>query len=245
MKLLISTLMLLTTMPTMNKTSYIKGDQSLLYYIIREPGVKSTKNPPLLLLLHGLGSNEKDLMSLSENLPPEFLVVAARAPFPLGGESYAWYQVDFPGGKPVVNSEQAEKSRNIIIQFINQLKEKHAFDEKQVYLCGFSQGGIMAYSAGLTRPDKIKGIAVLSGRLLDEVKPQIAGKEKLKDLRVLVSHGKADEMLGIHYAISAAQYLQSIGVECELKEYDAGHTITPQVLSGLNSWLKVSLGNRN
>jgi phospholipase/carboxylesterase len=244
MKLLIAITLILTNMNSVDKSSYLKGEQMLLQYLVREPKTKLTKKPPMLLLLHGVGSNENDLMSFSENLPPEFLIISARAPFPLGGQSFAWYEVDFSTGKPVFNTEQAEKSRTIIIQFINQLKEKHNFDDQQVYLAGFSQGGIMAYSVGLTRPDKIKGIAVLSGRLLEEVKPKIASKEKLKELKILISHGKADEMLGFHYANSATQYLNSIGLKPELKEYNVGHTITPEILSGLNSWLNASTGNK-
>jgi phospholipase/carboxylesterase len=87
-------------------------------------------------------------------------VVSARAPYEKGNGSYAWYDVDFSSGKPIINYIQAEKSRTILLQFISQLKSKQNSDEKRVYVCGFSQGAIMSYSLGLARPDKIKGIAV-------------------------------------------------------------------------------------
>ena len=53
----------------------------------------------------------------------------------------------------------------------------------------FSQGSIMVYSVGLTVPEKIKGIAIMSGRLLEEVKPIINQKNKLKNLKIFISHG--------------------------------------------------------
>ena len=231
-------------MNTTNHSSYLKGEETLLHYLVREPKIKVNKKPPLLLLLHGVGSNEKDLFSLAETLPPEFLIVSARAPYTLGNESYAWYHVDFSTGKPVINKEQAEKSRSIIIQFINQLKEKQDFDEDQVYLSGFSQGGIMAYSVGLTRPDKIKGIAVLSGRLLEEVKPCIWEGGKLKNLNVFILHGKEDPVLHVEYAKQAVLFLKAKGVKFVFKEYNAGHTIIPEMQEDLTSWLKTTAANK-
>jgi phospholipase/carboxylesterase len=214
----------------------MKKSEDLLHYLIREPKIKSD-NPPLLILLHGVGSNEKDLFSFADQLPGNFLIVSARAPYKIGQDSYAWYEVDFSTGKPIINNEKAEKSRNVIVLFINQLKEKHKFDDKQVYLCGFSQGAIMAYSVGLTHPDKLKGIAVLSGRILDEVKPLIKPGDKLKDLNVFISHGTNDNVLGIHYAKESCAYLKELGINPTYKEYTEGHSINSEMLKDLINWL--------
>ncbi|MES2141047.1 MAG: esterase [Bacteroidota bacterium] len=209
---------------------------SVLKYLVRQPQIQTAK-PPVLILLHGVGSNEQDLFSFADQLPAKYLVVSARAPITLAEGSYAWYQVDFSTGKPLINSEQEEKSRNIIIQFITDLKKDFSFDEKQVYLGGFSQGAIMAYSVGLTRPDLIHGIVVLSGRLLEEVKPLIASKEKLGQLKVFISHGTNDQMLGIHYARESATYLKALNINTSYKEYAEGHGINNAMLSDMVNWL--------
>ena len=210
----------------------------LLQYKIRKPKVQTNK-APLLLLLHGYGSNESDLFSLADQLPDSFMIVSARAPYTLTLNSYAWFDITFAGGKPVnSNKEQAEKSRNTIIQFIDQLKQQYAFDTTQIYVSGFSQGGIMSYSVGLTRPDKIKGIAVMSGRLLNEVKPLIVQNDKLKQLNVFVSHGTNDNVIGIQYARESVAYLEQLGLKPVFKEYPAGHSITPEMLRDLNAWFK-------
>ena len=120
-----------------------------LTYLVREPKV-SVDNPLLLILLHGVGSNEKDLFSFAPYLPDKFLVISARAPVALGPSSFAWYQVDFSSGKPIYNQEQERKSRDMILTFIEELKELHSFDENEVFLMGFSQGAIMSYSIALT-----------------------------------------------------------------------------------------------
>lgn len=208
-----------------------------LYYIFKEPKIKSAK-PPVIILMHGVGSNEKDLFSFANQLPDSFLVISLRAPILLSKDSYAWYHLTFENGTRVGNPVEAEASRLMIIQFINGLKTKHAFNEKRIYLCGFSQGSIMAYSIGLTVPEKIKGIAVMSGRLLEEVKPLIAPKEKLKTLNVFVSHGTNDGVITINYARDAITYLKNLGITPTYKGYPEAHTISPAMFNDMLQWLK-------
>ena len=194
--------------------------------------------PPVIILMHGVGSNEKDLFSFANQLPDSFLVISLRAPIELGKDSYGWYHLSFENGKPISNPIEAEASRLMIIDFINNLKNKHAFNEKRVYLCGFSQGAIMAYSIGLTVPEKIKGIAVMSGRLLEEVKPIITSKDKLKNLKVFISHGTNDNVLPVSNAREANTYLKQIGINSTYKEYPEPHTISNAMFNDLLIWLK-------
>jgi len=212
------------------------ANASVLKYLVRQPKIQTAK-PPVIILLHGIGSNEQDLFSFADKLPDKYLVISARAPYKLGEGSYAWYQVDFSTGKPVFNSEEEEKSRNIIIKFITELKKDFSLDEKQVYLAGFSQGGIMAYSVGLTRPDIIHGIVIMSGRLIEEVKPMIVPKEKLRQLQVFISHGTNDQTIGIQYARESVVYLKSLNIHLSYKEYTEGHGINNAMFNDMVSWL--------
>lgn len=229
--ILLSVLIIIISMSF--KTSDVPNS---LYYLVKHPKTESSKTP-LVILLHGVGSNEKDLFSFANQLPGNFMVVSARAPFEIGKDSYAWYEVDFSKGKPIINKDNAEKSRNTIIQFIDELKQKYTFDDSQIFLCGFSQGAIMAFSVGLTQPDKIKGIAVMSGRLLEEVKPLIKPSASLKNLNVFISHGNNDNVLGVHYARESVTYLQTLGINPAFKEYPEGHTISNAMLADLINWL--------
>jgi phospholipase/carboxylesterase len=209
-----------------------------LKYLVHQPKQKSAK-PPLLVFLHGVGSNEEDLFSLADQMPGNFLVVSVRAPHTLAEGSYSWYDVDFSSGKPVFDAVQAEESRKQVAQFVKDLRSELTFEERQVYLCGFSQGGILSYSVGLSHPELIKGIAVMSGRLLEEVKPKIAAKEKLKSLRIFISHGTKDGTLGIEYARSATSFLKTLGLKPQAKEYPEGHTISKEMLADLVAWLRI------
>ncbi|WP_353334227.1 alpha/beta hydrolase [Bacteroides sedimenti] len=216
--------------------SNIKFSENSLHYLIRKPKIK-TDNPPLILLLHGVGSNEKDLFSISDRLPDDFLVVSARAPHKIDNGSYAWYQVNFSTAIPTINYEQTKKSKSIILQFISQLKNEQQFDEKRIYLCGFSQGAIMSYIVGLTRPDIVHGIAIMSGRLLDEIKPSIYPDDMLKRLKVFISHGTNDSILNIQFARDSLSYLKMLGINPTYKEYPEDHVINSEMLNDLIGWL--------
>ena len=223
-------------MNTSNKSNSLNAEGSL-NYLVRE-AKNGTINPPLLMLMHGVGSNEQDMFAFAEHLPDNFLIVSARGPLTLRPNSFAWFQVDFSTGFDVINYEQAENSRKNIIQFIESLKTSHSFDERKIYLGGFSQGGIMSYSVGLTRPDLIKGIVVMSGRLLKEVRPLIASMEKVASLEVFISHGISDNVLNIEYAREAYAYLKTLGLVPSYKEYEAKHTLSNEMFQDLIHWLK-------
>lgn len=206
-----------------------------LEFKIRQAKTNITR-PPLLLLLHGVGSNEDHLFQLANYLDGDYMIISARAPFTRSTGSYKWYDVDFSTGKPVINANQAEESRKIILQFIEELKTTYSFDESKVFVGGFSQGAIMSYSVGLTSPEKVTGIVALSGRMLQEVKPLIA-KQGLEDLQALVVHGTNDNVLPIAYAHQARTFLTSKQIPTHYEELDMGHTINETVVEVLNQWL--------
>lgn len=220
-----------------SSTMLHKNNLPQLHYLVREPKIK-TDHPPLLILLHGVGGNEKNLFIYANQLPDKYLVVFVRGPLTLGSDSYAWFQVDFSTGKPVVVAEQAEASRKALLQFIEDFKNVRTFDESRVSLLGFSQGGIMSYSVALTAPETIERIAVMSGRLLPEIKPIIATNEQLKKLKVFIAHGTQDAVLQYQYALDAASYLKRKGLTPDFHTYNEGHHISHEMLQDVITWLR-------
>ncbi|HWZ23529.1 MAG TPA: hypothetical protein VNW06_12790 [Cytophagaceae bacterium] len=211
--------------------------ESILHSVVRLPKLES-ENPPLLILLHGFGSNEQDLFSFADKLPDRFLVISLRGPYTIGKDSYAWFHVDFSKGKPVAELDEASKSSLLILQFIEQLKTQKKFDNKQIYLCGFSQGAIMSYSIGLTNPDKIKGILTMSGRILENIKSYVKVTDKLKELKIFITHGTKDNVLVIEYARESYAYLKQLGLNPTYKEYNEEHTISNAMFADMIEWLK-------
>lgn len=207
-----------------------------LMYLIKE---SKEKNPNLLILLHGLGSDEKDLFELAESFPNNFTIISVRAPYNWSNRGYSWYDLQFDkNNKPISNLQQAETSRIQIIKFIKEMEGQYSFNKNNIYLCGFSQGAIMSYSVALTRPDLVKGIAVMSGRLLDEIKPKTVKSAKLNSLKIFISHGIRDNVLNVSYAREARKYLKSLKLSPVYREYNEGHSISSEMLKELVEWLK-------
>jgi len=194
--------------------------------------------PPLLLLLHGVGSHEDDLMGLAPYLDRRFLIVSARGPVTLAPGMYAWFQVVLDPAHPIINPEQAESSRRAIIRFIGEAVETYQADAARVYLMGFSQGAIMSLSIALTEPSTAAGVVAMSGRLLPEVLPLLASPDALRGLPILLQHGTADQVLPIHYGRTARDHLAALPVDLTYREYPMGHQVSDESLADAAAWLR-------
>jgi phospholipase/carboxylesterase len=209
----------------------------LLTQLTREP-LPQASNPPLLLLLHGVGSNEHDLFGLAPLIDPRFVVVSLRAPITLGPGSYAWFEVAFTPQGPVINPEQAERSRRLLIDFIGEAVAAYGANPRQVYMMGFSQGAIMSAGVALTRPDLLAGVVLMSGRILPEIRPIMAAPEQLKVLPVLVVHGTRDTVLPVQHGRASRDLLASLPVDLTYREYAMEHEVTEESLGDVLAWLK-------
>ncbi len=216
----------------------------VLAHLIQQPRTPSDK-PPLLILLHGVGSNEEDLFGLAPYLDPRFLIASARGPLTLMRGSYAWFQVQWSGNKPIANPEQAESSRQKIVEFIGQAIEAYHADANRVYLLGFSQGAIMSLSVMLTQPELLAGVVACSGRILPQVRPQTVPPERLDGFPVLVQHGLQDQVLTIDYGRDSRDFLESLPVDLTYREYNMAHQISDESLHDLTGWLAAQLDKRS
>jgi phospholipase/carboxylesterase len=167
-------------------------------------------------------------------------VISLQAPYKLGEESYAWYHVDFSSDKPVINTAEELNSRKQIVEFIEWSKKEFKIDAQRIFMCGFSQGSIMSYSVAISNPNLIKGIAIMSGRMLDEIQPALE-KNDISKLRVFISHGTKDPMLKIEYARNAKLKLTSKHCKISYHEFDDVHTINESMYQNLVTWLSANL----
>ena len=207
------------------------------HYLVRRPLPENAK-PPLLLLLHGFGSNEKDLFGLADEFDPRFLVVSPRAPLTVREGSYAWFPVDFTPQGPVHDEKLAEKSRVQLVQFVDFCLDELGADARQVFVGGFSQGAIMASSLALTEPEKVAGAVLMSGRVLPEVVALPVDTLRRRQVPYLVVHGTADQVLPIHHGRQSREALRSVGIEPEYHEFAMPHTISDASLALVKEWLR-------
>ena len=130
--------------------------QLSLQHLVRKPKIES-ENPPMLIMLHGYGSDENDLFSFADELPDELFVISVKAPYTMQPYGNAWYAIhwDNQDGK-FSDDEQAKESREKIVDFIDEAVEAYHLDAKNVTLLGFSQGSILSYAVALSYPEKVK-----------------------------------------------------------------------------------------
>ncbi len=216
------------------------SEQLSLPHLVRPPK-NEMENPPLLNLLHGVGINEQDLFGLAPYFDERFLILSARAPNTLTRGSYAWFHVDFVAGKPQINSAEAEHSRKTILEFIGEARRAYNADARRVYLMGFSQGAIMSLYVMLTQPETLAGVVAMSGRVLPQAKAQAVPPERLKDFPVMVVHGLYDQVLSIEYGRNARDYLSTLPVKLDYREYPMAHQINDRSLADVTVWLSQCL----
>lgn len=209
-----------------------------LHYLIREPKIKKDKNP-LLLLLHGYGSNEEDLFSFASELPEEYYIVSARAPYDLMYGSYAWYAINFDADENKFSDiEQGKQSRDLIANFITELQTTYAIDKENVTLVGFSQGSILSYAIALSYPQKVQRVAALSGYLNTDMAVADYASNDFTNLKIFASHGTVDQVIPVDWARKVEPAIQALGINITYKEYPVGHGVAPQNFFDFKNWLQ-------
>lgn len=208
-----------------------------LQFLIREPKAIQEKNP-LLLLLHGYGSNKEDLFSFASELPEEYYVISVQAPHDLMYGSYAWYAINFDADDTKFSDiNQAQQSRDLIVDFIDELVAKFPIDKENITLIGFSQGAILSYAIALSYPEKVSKIVAMSGYLNTEMAKDNFEQNDFSNLKIFASHGTVDQVIPVDWARKTSPVLEKLGIKFMYKEYPVGHGVAPQNFYDFRNWL--------
>ena len=211
--------------------------RTLRYLVVEPDGFQPSTRYPMVVLLHGFGSHMRDLAGLCPALSSGGYVFALpNAPVPIqvgyGAVGYAWHAPAETGG-----SEQAERSEELLAGFFQDVLDEYHVEPGQAVLGGFSQGGMMAYRCGLTRPELFGRVVALSARVPE---PDIL-RTRLPVSRtqgLFISHGTADTMISLEEGRESRRFLEAEGYRPEYHEYDMGHEINQDVLGDLAGWLR-------
>ena len=207
-----------------------------LEHIIRESSL--TENAPLLILLHGYGSDENDLFSFAAELPEDLFIISLKAPYPMQPYGNAWYAINFDAEKGKwSDNEQAIESRDLIAKFIDEATAAYPVNKNKVSLLGFSQGSILAYAVALTYPEKVKNIIALSGYINKAVFPEDLETRDYTNLDFYCSHGSVDQVIPVDWARQTPAFLNSLNIKHKYSEFPVGHGVAPQNFYAFKEWL--------
>jgi phospholipase/carboxylesterase len=193
--------------------------------------------PPLLVMLHGIGADENDLLPLFRELDPRLTVVSLRAPrqYHVG---YAWFQIAWrPDGSIVPDVAQAHEALPDLVRWIEAAPSRLATDPARLYVLGFSQGAMMSYGVLRTAPERLAGLIALSGRFSDELFPATASPGAIARVPVFMGHGTRDDLLPVANGRAARDLLQPLVRDLTYREYPIGHGISPEELRDVAAWL--------
>jgi phospholipase/carboxylesterase len=207
-----------------------------LTVVQKAPRKATTGKPPLLVLLHGFGANEQDLLPIAAHVDPRLAVASLRGPYEIRPGGYSWMNGN--------SRDELDNARRIVIACIDRVADSMGADRNRVYLAGFSQGATLTLAIALTEPEKIAGAAVLSGRLAAAVRENHAGPERLRGFPILVTHGTDDPQIPIRSAHDIRQALKPMGVALDYEEFESGHYISEVNVDALNRWLRRRLSTK-
>jgi phospholipase/carboxylesterase len=196
----------------------------------------------LLVLHHGRGTDERDLLRLADMLdsPRRLRVVTPRAPLTLpGSPGYHWYLVPRVG---YPDHDSFNDARAALAELHDRLWEETRVGPAETVLGGFSMGSVMSYAMALggDRP-AVAGVLAFSGFVpsVKDWQPSFADRQST---RAFIAHGRRDPVMDVEFARSARRQLEAGGLEVEYRESDIGHQIDPSHLADATAWLERSLG---
>ena len=206
-------------------------------YLHKAP-VMNTEKKPAIFLLHGLGSDENDLLQLVDSFSTQCHIFSLQGPIQ-HRPGYAFYTFE-EEGKP--NRAIFDKVLKGIEAFINEAIREFNLDEQQLYVVGFNQGAALAQSLAMVMGDAIRGTAALSGYL-----PEFAALEYSKKTmdrsKIFISHGEYDYDFPFEWAEHAVRFFNDYGTTVTFKSYPVGHGVSEQNLKDLIAFLSQDLPN--
>jgi phospholipase/carboxylesterase len=195
-----------------------------------------SKNPRLLMLVHGWTGDENSMWVFTRALSPDYWIIAPRAPYPTEPKGYSWRPLQ-PGtwGKP--SFEELFPSAEALMQLIDEYSASVKVEAKQFDAMGFSQGAAMVSVLGMLHPKRVHTMGVLAGFVPSGLDDYIA-KKSLAGKNIFVAHGTKDEMVSVERARESIQLLEQAGAQVTYCEDEVGHKLSVNCLRALETYLQ-------
>ncbi|NQV49674.1 MAG: hypothetical protein HQ507_04225 [Candidatus Marinimicrobia bacterium] len=219
---------------------------SLFPYRIRFPkGYDASKSYPLLIGMHGAGGSAEGFITHYDKLDnPQVIYVTPEGQYPFTmdmgpqGHNRSWSLTNV--GRTAWKMADKMVSE-YILNTIKQVSSEYKISD--VYLVGFSQGGVYAYTIGLKNPDKINGVIVFGGYLMDvDGEDSVLHKEDLekgKKLRIYIAHGVDDASIGIKVARDLKTMFEMQGYDVTYTEFEGQHGVNAAVFNDVLKWMQL------
>lgn len=209
--------------------------------------VETGPNPThAVIWLHGLGADAHDFEPVVPELglPPDAAVRfvfpnAPQRPVTCNGGMVmrAWYDIiSLQPHSRQIDEAGLRDSRAIVRQLITH-QATRGIASARVFLAGFSQGGAVAYLAGLTHPEPLAGIIALSTYIPTAELLMSEFSNANRNIDIFAAHGSGDEVVSIELGRQALALVRQLGLHPEWRSYDMGHSVCMEEIAHIGAWL--------
>src|SRR5262245_35310468 len=193
--------------------------------------------PPLLVMLHGIGADERDLLPLAQCLDPRLVVASLRAPHDYA-VGYSWFPIAFRrDGEVVPDVAPARAPLAALVAWLAAAPARLRTDPARTYLLGFSQGAMMSLGALVTAPERLRAVIALSGRFAATLFEATAPADAVARVPVLVAHGQYDDVVPVTHGRGVRDTLASRTTDLTYQEFPIGHEISPDEVDLIARWM--------
>jgi phospholipase/carboxylesterase len=215
----------------------VKTIETTLYHRLFLPERSEAPRHPAIILLHGRGADEEDLLGLAPGFDDRFLLISPRAPYeyPYGG--YTWFGQEASG---IPNEAQFHEGSQLLSRFIHDAIAGYPIDPRRVILFGFSMGTIMSYTFALTHPGVVRGVAACSGYCPEDPRLPYRWGE-LDGTEFFITHGTEDPVIPVAMARKTRDLLAANGARFTYREYPLPHAIGDDAMRDIARWLAAFL----
>jgi len=189
----------------------------------------------LLVLIHGLTGDENSMWVFTRGLPPDYWIMAPRAPHPAEPAGYSWHPLH-SGAEHRPGFENLRPAAAALLGLIDRYSASVGVEASRFDLVGFSQGAAVANLLSMLHPERVRRLCVLAGFVPSGMDALIA-KRPLQNKPVFVAHGTEDKMVPIDRARSSIELLKQAGARVTYCEDDVGHKVSVSCLRALAAFL--------
>lgn len=198
-----------------------------------------------IIVLHGLGADGNDFVPFARELelapagPVRFVFPHAPVrPVTINGgyRMRAWY--DILGTEVTRQEDEAglRASRDQVQALIDR-EVSRGIAAERIVLMGFSQGCAMTLLTGVRAPQRLAGLAGLSGYLPLAASTALERSAANQDVPIFLAHGRVDPVIVIERGTASRDALQALGYRVQWHEYPMPHSVCAQEVADLNTWL--------
>lgn len=208
-----------------------------LHYAAREGSCVNGEARPLVVMLHGFASYEQHLFQHEALFDPQWSIVAPRAPLRIGPGAYRWFYFERTASGPIIQTEEQQESLKQLVAFLEAIRNQRK--PTQLFLVGHSQGGSIALSVLMTRPDLIDGLVNVNGRIVPNNAVSPSSGLRLRGFPIFMRHGIDNPIVPLPMAHRTRDLLTQHGASLDYRDVpDIGHDFTPEILAESSQWLK-------